>query len=258
MTVKVEYSQFRLYKKETLVVNEQTSTEGLQWLTGSEGEKIWMGHYLVDAGAASKAQHHANADTVHYIYEGEITFVYGENYSEKVTLSTGDFIYFPPFEAYMLKNESAVLTTIITTMAPKYSVQTVDATYVKPADAEGEVLIVRAEDLDDSTKQTANLPRKTAIQAPNLWIGRVSGAPAKDSGAHHHDEAETAGFIIRGRTRILHGENYELYEDLQTGDFLRVPPYLPHIERNLSDVETIEFLTARNPKNYVVNLDEGN
>lgn len=257
MTVQVDYSQFKLYKKETLVVDEQTSSEGIQWITGSEGEKIWMGHYIVEPNGKSKAQHHANADTVHYVYDGELTFAYGEDYKEEITLSTGDFIYFPPFEPYKVQNDSASKATIVTTMAPKYSVIFIEdnETVAEQGSTDLAVQIVKAAELNDSTKQTANLPRKTAIQAPNLWIGRVSGAPAKDSGAHHHDSSETAGFIVTGTTRIMHGKNYELYEDLKTGDFLRVPPFLPHIERNLSDTETIEFLTARNPENFVVNLD---
>ena len=53
--------------------------------------------------------------------------------------------------------------------------------------------------------------RKTGIQSANIWIGRVTGEPATDSGAHHHGEAETGGFIINGTTRILFGENYEEY-----------------------------------------------
>lgn len=258
MTVQVDYSQFKLYKKEAIVVNEQTSSEGLQWLTGSEGEKIWMGHYIVSPTTASKAQHHGNADTVHYIYDGEATFYYGEDYKEEAALLTGDFIYLPPYEPYKVKNNSEATTTIVTTMAPKYSVVALadDEKVAEQGASNLVVQVVRASELDDSTKQTDNLPRKTAIQAPNLWIGRVSGAPRKDSGAHHHDAAETAGFIVKGKTRILHGENYEAYEDLHTGDFLRVPPYVPHIERNLSDTETIEFLTARNPENFVVNLND--
>lgn len=257
MTVEVNYKEFKLYPKEELKENTEISSEAVRWYTGSEGEKIWMGHLIVDSQGSQDAIHHANADTVHYVFDGELTYYYGENYAHSATLLKGDFLYFPPFEPYKIKNESASTATIVVTVAPKFVVVPVKDGEVVAENGQSnlEIKIVRAAELDDSTKQTANLPRKTAIQAPNLWIGRVSGSPAKDSGAHHHDEAETAGFIVEGVTRILHGENYELFEDLSTGDFLRVPPFLPHIERNLSDTETIEFLTARNPANLVVNLD---
>lgn len=75
-----------------------------------------------------------------------------------------------------------------------------------------------------------------------------------DSGAHHHGEAETGGFIISGTTRILHGESYSDFTELKIDDFVHVPPFIPHIERNMSKTEIVEFLTARNPGNIVVNI----
>ncbi|AOV09152.1 hypothetical protein BI350_07945 [Sporosarcina ureilytica] len=119
-----------------------------------------------------------------------------------------------------------------------------------------EVLVVRASELDGSTDQTKNMPRKTGIQSTKIWIGRVTGEPASDSGAHHHGEAETGGFIISGTTRILYGQNYQEYAEFVSGDFVHVPPFVPHIERNLNDTEAVEFLTARNPRNIVVNLED--
>ncbi|WP_052126191.1 cupin domain-containing protein [Ureibacillus massiliensis] len=259
MSFKVDYSKFMLYPKNSIKVDEVNSVNGIVWKTGSEGEKIWMGYLIVESKAASTPQHHENSDTVHYVLEGVVKFYYGEGYQKFVELGKGDFIYFPPYEPYKLENESTSKVTIVTTMAPYYKLVkiTESDSVVNPSgiNEDLEVLIVRETELNDSTNQTDNLPRKTAVQAPNLWIGRVSGAPAKDSGAHHHGEAETAGFIVSGNTRILHGDNYEKYSDITPGDFLRVPPYLPHIERNLSETESVEFLTARNPKNIVVNLD---
>lgn len=117
-----------------------------------------------------------------------------------------------------------------------------------------QIKVVRASELDKQTAQTDNLPRRTGVDAPNLWMGRVVGEPNTRSGAHHHGEAETAGYILSGQTRIYYGEGYKEYVDLSAGDFIYVPPFVPHIEENLSD-EPVVFITARNPRNIVANLD---
>lgn len=247
MTSSVDYSKFCVYHNEELVKDTFHSTEKVQWFPGTLGEKIWMGKLVISEGGASGVQHHGDADTVHYILEGTVTIDYN---GQQVVLEKGDFFYAPPFAPYAIANDLVPTATVITTMAPQFNIYT-----TKPAQPlTGEYLVVRAAELTGSTDQTDNLPRKTAVQAPRLWIGRVSGAPAKNSGTHHHGEAETAGFIVSGETRILHGDEYAQYGDLTPGDFLRVPPFLPHIESNLSESVPVEFLTARNPLNIVVNL----
>ena len=117
------------------------------------------------------------------------------------------------------------------------------------------VIAVKAADLSKQTAQSDNLPRVTGVDSPTYWMGRVTGEAGKVSGAHHHGEAETAGYILSGRTRIYYGENYKEYVDLEPGDFLYVPPYIPHIEETLSETEPVVFITSRTKGNIVVNLD---
>jgi uncharacterized RmlC-like cupin family protein len=118
------------------------------------------------------------------------------------------------------------------------------------------IRVIRAEELDSATTQTQNSSGKTGVEASKLWMGRVTCEPGKDSGAHHHGEAETASYILSGHTRIYYGEQYEEYMDLGPGDFVYVPPFVPHIERNMSDTEPVVFIAAGNHGNYVIHLDE--
>src|SRR5699024_8325765 len=220
--------------------------------------KIWMGALLAEPQAKSLYQHHGHSNVVHYVLSGNATFFYGKGYKKFVQLDEGDFIHVTPYQPYMFQNSNSKQLHIITTMAPTYQITYVDQNETvenQGTTDDGEISVVKTTDLSDSTKQTANMPRKTAVQASNLWIGRVTGETAMDSGAHHHGEAETSGFIISGVTRLLHGEEYGEYVEYHPGDFLRVPAILPHIEQNPSKTEPIEFLTARNPRNIVVNLD---
>src|SRR3984885_5491983 len=114
----------------------------------------------------------------------------------------------------------------------------------------------------DRTAQTPGMQRHAAIHKESvgtdrLWFGRVTCPPGMTSGPHHHGEAETAGHMLSGdRIRIYFGANYQEYVDVDPGDYLFVPAWVPHIEVNMSGTEPAEFVTARTPGNIVVPLAE--
>src|ERR1700758_2508499 len=64
--------------------------------------------------------------------------------------------------------------------------------------------------------------------ATKLWFGKASNAPGFRSLPHHHGEAETGAYVLAGRARVYFGKNFEEYVDLSEGDFMFVPPYIPH------------------------------
>lgn len=92
--------------------------------------------------------------------------------------------------------------------------------------------------------------------ATKIWYGQVSNEPGYRSFPHHHGEAETGGYVLRGHGRIYFGEGYQEFIDMTEGDWVFVPPYMPHVEANMSVAEELVWLTARTPENIVVNLDD--
>ena len=92
--------------------------------------------------------------------------------------------------------------------------------------------------------------------ATKIWYGQVSNEPGYRSFPHHHGEAETGGYVLRGHGRIYFGEDYKEFIDRPEGDWVFVPPYMPHVEANMSITEELVWLTARTPENIVVNLDD--
>jgi uncharacterized RmlC-like cupin family protein len=92
--------------------------------------------------------------------------------------------------------------------------------------------------------------------ATKIWYGQVSNEPGYRSFPHHHGEAETGGYVLRGHGRIYFGEDYREFIDMTEGDWVFVPPYMPHVEANMSITEELVWLTARTPENIVVNLDD--
>lgn len=120
--------------------------------------------------------------------------------------------------------------------------------------------VVRASELTEDTAQSANAARLAGVSSSNtdarkIWLGKVATRPGHRSSAHHHGEAETAGYVLKGKAYILTGESFEDRVDLEEGDFVFVPPFVPHIEGNASDDAELVWLTARHPDNIVVNLD---
>ena len=119
---------------------------------------------------------------------------------------------------------------------------------------------VTADELTVETSQSAGATRVAAIHrgmgADRIWLGKVLNDPAYRSVPHHHAGAETGGYVLKGKARIYYGEGYREYYDLDEGDFVQVPPWLPHIECNRSKDTELVWLTARTPDNLVVNLDD--
>jgi uncharacterized RmlC-like cupin family protein len=123
------------------------------------------------------------------------------------------------------------------------------------------IRIVRAGELDPNTPQTPGMTRAAAIShasagAQKLWAGTVVVEPNAKSGAHHHGELETVLYIVRGRARFRWGENLEFADEAGPGDFIFVPPYVPHQEINARADEPVEAVVVRSGQDpIVVNLD---
>jgi uncharacterized RmlC-like cupin family protein len=92
--------------------------------------------------------------------------------------------------------------------------------------------------------------------ATKIWFGKVMNEPGYRSLPHHHGEAETGGYVLEGVARIFFGDNYSQFLDMSEGDFVFVPPFMPHVEVNMSTTERLVWLTTRTPDNIVVNLPE--
>lgn len=111
------------------------------------------------------------------------------------------------------------------------------------------------------TEQSGGAVRVSGVSpahtpATRIWYGKVSNEPGYRSLPHHHGEAETGGYVLTGHGRIYFGDNYSDYVDMHAGDFVFVPPFMPHVEANMSTTDELVWLTARTPDNIVVNLDD--
>jgi uncharacterized RmlC-like cupin family protein len=123
------------------------------------------------------------------------------------------------------------------------------------------VKVIPAGSLDTNTAQTPGMNRAAAINyarvgAQKLWAGTVSIHANAKTGPHHHGALESVIYVVRGQARMRWGEHLEYVAEAGPGDFIYVPPYVPHQEINASPDETLECVLVRSDNEaVVVNLD---
>ncbi len=123
------------------------------------------------------------------------------------------------------------------------------------------VRIVRSDQLDPNTPQTPGMSRAAAIDramagASKIWAGTVDIQPDARTGPHHHGELESVIYVVRGRARMRWGERLEYVAEAGPGDFIYVPPFVPHQEMNGSSDEPLSCVLVRSDQEpIVVNLD---
>jgi uncharacterized RmlC-like cupin family protein len=94
------------------------------------------------------------------------------------------------------------------------------------------------------------------VGARKLWAGTVHIHAGAGTGAHHHGPLESVIYVVRGRARMRWGERLEFTAEAGPGDFIYVPPFVPHQEINASSEETLECVLVRSDgEAVVVNLD---
>jgi uncharacterized RmlC-like cupin family protein len=124
------------------------------------------------------------------------------------------------------------------------------------------VVVVPASSLDSNTPQTPGMSRAAAINfarvgAQKLWAGTVTIHANAKTGAHHHGHLESIIYVLKGKARMRWGERLEFVAEAGPGDFIYVPPWVPHQEINASENEELECVLVRSDGEAVaVNLPD--
>ena len=130
-----------------------------------------------------------------------------------------------------------------------------------PGWRESGVRIVHHGQLNPNTAQTPGMHRKAAISrasagADKIWAGTVEIQPGARTGPHHHGPLESVIYVLHGRARMRWGDRLEFAAEAGPGDFIYVPPHVPHQEINASEDEPLSCVVVRSDQEpVVVNLD---
>lgn len=124
-----------------------------------------------------------------------------------------------------------------------------------PAAAEdpmsAEIVVIRP---TETTATKQGLPNFRGISGQNagakhISMNKVVIPPGGSAKAHMHKGYETVIYLIKGRVKTLYGEGLKKSVVNEAGDFLYIPPDLPHKPINLSDTEAAEAIVARTDPN---------
>jgi len=121
--------------------------------------------------------------------------------------------------------------------------------------------------LSGQTAQTGGMRRLEAISgrsvgSRDLWMGQTHVAPATGSGNHHHGISETGIYVVSGHPEFVFldetaGEPVERRLRTSPGDYVYVPPWVPHREENPDpDDEAVVVIARTTQEAIVVNLPD--
>lgn len=116
------------------------------------------------------------------------------------------------------------------------------------------------------TTQTAGMKRLEAISgktvgAQHLWMGQTHVPASTASANHHHGASETAIYVVSGHPAFVFldvdgDEPVETRIEASPGDYIFVPPYVPHREENPDpESEAVVVIARTTQEAIVVNLE---
>jgi uncharacterized RmlC-like cupin family protein len=119
---------------------------------------------------------------------------------------------------------------------------------------------VKAGELDADTAQTEGMMRFEALSSRHggtqkIWLGENHVGAQMRSGDHHHGEAETGIYVVSGHPVFVFVEDGEERRvETNPGDYIFVPPYVPHREENPHSEPAVVVLARSTQEAIVVNL----
>ena len=114
--------------------------------------------------------------------------------------------------------------------------------------AQGEVVIIRSGGSYEG-KQGMSLATGVSSQsagAQALCLHLVTFSPGTRA-PHMHDGHESAIYTVSGETEVWHGAGLRQRTVVKAGDFMYVPPGIPHLPVNRGDVMTVAVVARTDP-----------
>ncbi|MES9511336.1 cupin domain-containing protein [Streptomyces sp. NPDC000609] len=100
---------------------------------------------------------------------------------------------------------------------------------------------VRAGELDGHAALSGG-----TVGSKKLWMGLVENPPSSATDNHHHGDSEAGIYVVSGHpVFVYHDGVQEVRISAGPGDFLLVPPFVPHREENPDPDEPVVVVIAR-------------
>jgi uncharacterized RmlC-like cupin family protein len=114
--------------------------------------------------------------------------------------------------------------------------------------------------LSGDTAQTSGMRRVEAISGKTvgssaLWMGETHVSASTASDDHHHGESETAIYVVSGNPVFVFFDRESGAEkrlETKPGDYVYVPPWVPHREENPDPANEAVVVIARTTQEAIV------
>ncbi len=95
---------------------------------------------------------------------------------------------------------------------------------------------------------------KESAGATGISMNMVVIPPGAQAEPHYHKDFETAIYLLKGRVDTRYGEDLKESMITEEGDFIYIPPGVPHSPINLSATEAAIAIVSRNDPNELENV----
>lgn len=85
------------------------------------------------------------------------------------------------------------------------------------------------------------------VASEQLALQLVRIQPGIISAAHSHGEHESAAFVLEGEVVTWFGDELLRHVTARKGDFVFIPPGVPHVAANYGDVEAVALVARTDP-----------
>src|SRR5215470_105297 len=101
--------------------------------------------------------------------------------------------------------------------------------------------VVRAGEVFQGRQALAYAPGISAetVGARGINVQLVVIPPQGRAKAHLHAQHETAAYVIDGEIELDYGDRLQHHALIRTGEFLSIPPGVPHVPFNTSQKEAV-------------------
>jgi len=88
-----------------------------------------------------------------------------------------------------------------------------------------------------------------SVGSQAICMHLVTIPPQTRANAHLHEDHETAIYVISGKAAMWYGENLEEHMETVAGDFVYIPPGVPHLPYNPDHETPTKAVLARTDPN---------
>lgn len=94
----------------------------------------------------------------------------------------------------------------------------------------------------------------STVGARGISMNLIMIPPGGSAKPHFHRDYETAIYLLNGRVETHYGQGLKQSVVNEAGDFIFIPPNVPHQPHNLSETEPVYAIVSRNDPNEQENV----